>query len=225
MKEKISEILMVSLLTSLSLACSIKSDSKDKTASKVLTGNLKNNSDPCQMAYEQIKNMAEGPEVFMESMFSYNDFQQIKDDFPDLENYFKLYKDIQEGRINADPNKWGYFNDSNPILILYSYEQENRGNLSKELTERLEEYYFGAKQELLNEGWIWDDIQYNDCKLSNYYHEPGIYEYANQSFHLPNMKEMTLTIIVNNEPVPIKYNIIETSKGWKLLLPTYSPFF
>lgn len=209
------------LATLLLFGCGGNANSTENNVSDKKKEKSTLNTDPCQLAFEQIKNMADGPDVFMKPMFNYDDFQEVKRNYPDLQKYYQMYRDIKDGTMEDNPQRWGgRFNDSNPVLILYAYEKEKGGDLKKNLETLMKEYYSDGKEQLLNEGWIWSEIEYNDCEFNEYYFEEGVYKYADQRFQLPNMKNMTIYLNKDGESIPIAHTIIETKEGWKILLPS-----
>jgi len=203
--------------------CSEKRKSENQDSESI---NKKSESvDPCKMAFNQLINVPEGLERFKKMTFNFQDYLQLKNEFPDIENYYKLSTAIRERTIDpkiVDPiANGGQFDNLNFFLKLYTLEKESSvDKLKEEIDIATEDEFNSTRQFAINNSWAWKDIQYNDCNIVDYYRKKkgdnSIYTYANQSFILPDIKTVELHPVINGEVFPINYKIIKTMDGWKI---------
>jgi hypothetical protein len=177
--------------------------------------------DPCQLAYQVISTLNEGPQKFRAATLTYDDFQRIKKDYPAIHKLYKLYKDLQDGTVDSNPVRWGSrFHESNPLLQLYIYEMEYSTEipLRDKMNELVEDNYRATRDAAREEGIIWDEIRYNECELNRYFTlSDDTYEYADQTFKLPKMMFVDLSIVINGNAEVFRNLAVETPGGWKFV--------
>jgi len=197
-----------------------ESNSKEKTSKNT---NLPD--DPCELVFHVISTLNKGPETLEAAILNVDDFNKLKNEFPDLETYYDLWR---KNTYHIDSYN---FPISRPLQMIYLEKMAEEKNISfsNMFDDIMKDYYSMFREGAINEEWIWDEIRLNDCShrtdkspydFIQILDEDGTNrEVAESEYTLPEIGETTAYLIINGEITEWEFITVKTKKGWKLFMP------
>lgn len=173
--------------------------------------------DVCQRAFQRFKSIQKGSSEFINSSLSYKDYKDLWKKYPDLE---KMYQDIEAGEFKDVLRCGGNIDYYGLVLVrLHKYEfeekEEQEPSLEQLIPHDLEMEYNSIKSRVLQEGWIWDEIAYNDCEIETPTEQ--VYSFCGHSYTVPRAQEVMVYMVVKGESTPFRFLLIETDNGFKFI--------
>lgn len=173
-------------------------------------------ADVCELTYNRLLALQKGETLFAKSSLLYADYQNLWKTYPDLE---RLYSDSRSEKFNDAVQcggRLGYYGQM--LLDIHQLEVDGTGNgtLKNAFTENEKRYFDVWKQHTQTEGWVWQDIKYNDCDIDDT-QATGAYKFCDEAYKLPPIYSVTLFITLKEQSTPFRFVVIKTDDGLKFL--------